>query len=81
MPAARVGSMCSPRSFADALDGKEARFEDRHPASRAEPGLRLAAGTWYGECMARQHSARTDAEEVEGPLSSVCDRTVRKKIV
>lgn len=73
--------MCSPRSFADAPDEKEARFEDQHPASRAVPGLRLVAETWYGECMATQHSARTDAEEVEGPLSSGDDRTVRKKIV
>jgi hypothetical protein len=79
--AARVESMCSPKFFADAPVGKEARFEDRHPASRAVPGSRVAAETSNGECMARQHSARTDAEEVEGPLSSGDDRTVRKKIV
>lgn len=80
--AARVESMCSPKSFAGALVGKEARFEDRHPVSRAVPGWRVvAAERWYGECMARQHSARTDAEEVEGPLSSGDDRTVRRKIV
>lgn len=80
--AARVGSMCSPKFFADALVGKEARFEDRHPASRAVPGWRVvAAETSNGECMATQHSARTDAEEVEGPLSRGDDRTVRKKIV
>lgn len=65
--AARVGSMRSPKSFADALDGKEARFEDQHLASRAVPGS-LLAETLYGGCMATQHSAGTDAEEVEGPL-------------
>lgn len=80
--AARVGSMCSPKFFADAPVGKEARFEDQHPASRAVPGWRVvAAETSNGECMATQHSARTDAEEVEGPLSSGDDRTVREKIV
>lgn len=73
--AARVGSRCCRKSVADAQVGKEARFEDRHPASRAVPVSRMAE-TWYGECMARQHSARTDAEEVEGPLSGGDDRTV-----
>lgn len=67
---ARVGSMCSLMSFVDAPDGKEARFEDRHLASRAVPGSMLAE-TSYGEYMATQHSARTGAGEVEGPLSSV----------
>lgn len=73
--------MCSPKFFADALDGKEARFEGRHQASRAVPGSSLLAEMLYGGCTATQHSAGRDAEEVEGPLWSVCGRTFRKKIV
>lgn len=63
----RVRSRCSLRSVVDALVGKEVRFEGRHLASMVLGSW--AAETSHARSMERQHSARTDAEDVEGPWS------------